>query len=124
MYLPLRLSAAILAGGLVGALARRSAGESTEAGSSRGLLFAAGLVTGEALMGILLAVPIALTRLWPTLGADPFQLFETPPLGGWPGLLVLAAGSVVLYPTARGRRHCLHAVGGRWALDSRSGSRW
>src|SRR2546422_3827231 len=53
MYLPLRLSAAILAGGLVGALARRSAGESTEAGSSRGLLFAAGLVTGEALMGIL-----------------------------------------------------------------------
>src|SRR2546427_244440 len=105
MYLPLRLSAAILAGGLVGALARRSAGEPTEAGSSRGLLFAAGLVTGEALMGILLAVPIALTALWPTLGADPFQLFETPPLGGWPGLLVLAAVAVLLHRTARARSH-------------------
>jgi len=105
MYLPLRLSAAILAGGLVGALARRSAGEPTEAGSSRGLLFAAGLVTGEALMGILLAVPIALTGLWPTLGADPFQLFETPPLGGWPGLLVLAAVAVLLHRTARARSH-------------------
>src|SRR5437879_1198796 len=103
MYLPLRLSAAILAGGLVGALARRRAGEPPEAGSSRGLLCAAGLVTGEALMGILLAVPIALTGLWPTLGADPFQLFETPPLGGWPGLLVLAAVAVLLHRTARVR---------------------
>ena len=103
MYLPLRLSAAILAGGLVGALARRTAGEPTEPGSSRGLLFAAGLVTGEALMGILLAVPIALSGLWPTLGADPFQLFEAPPLGGWPGLLVLAAVAVLLHRTARVR---------------------
>ena len=99
------LSAAILAGGLVGALARRGAGEPTETGSSRGLLFAAGLVTGEALMGILLAVPIALTGLWPTLGADPFQLFETPPLGGWPGLLVLAAVAVLLHRTARARSY-------------------
>src|SRR5881409_967926 len=105
MYLPLKLSAAILAGGLVGALARRGAGKPVEAGSSRGLLFAAGLVTGEALMGILLAVPIALTGLWPTLGADPFQLFETPPLGGWPGLLVLAAVAVLLHRTARTRSH-------------------
>src|SRR2546425_2962070 len=102
MYLPLRLSAAILAGGLVGALARRSAGEPREAGSSRGLLFAAGLVTGEALMGILLAVPIALTGLWPTLGGGPLQLFETPPLGGWPGLLVLAAGAVAVHRNGRG----------------------
>src|SRR5712691_9333566 len=105
MYLPLRLSAAILAGGLVGALARRSAAEPTEAGGSRGLLFAAGLVTGEALMGILLAVPIALTGLWPTLVADPFQLFETPPLGGWPGLVVLAAVAVLLHRTATARSH-------------------
>ena len=100
MYLPLKLSAAILVGGLVGALARRRADKPTEAGSSRGLLFAAGLVTGEALMGILLAVPIALSGLWPTLGADPFRLFETPPLGGWPGLVVLATVAVLLHRTA------------------------
>jgi putative OPT family oligopeptide transporter len=104
MYLPLKLSAAIVAGGLVGALARRRAGEPAAAGSSRGLLFAAGLVTGEALMGILLAVPIALSGLWPMLGGDPLQLFETPPLGGWPGLVVLAAVAVLLHHTATARR--------------------
>src|SRR5712691_5334331 len=101
MYLPLRLSAAILAGGLVGALARRSAGEPTEAGGSKGLLFAAGLVTGEALMGILLAVPIALSGFWPSIGADPFQLFAAPPLGGWPGLAVLTVVALLLYRTGR-----------------------
>ncbi|TLY22935.1 MAG: oligopeptide transporter, OPT family [Nitrospirae bacterium] len=105
MYLPLKLSAAILTGGLVGALAKRGAGKPTESGSARGLLFAAGLVTGEALMGILLAVPIALSGIWPTLGADPFQLFETPPLGGWPGLVVLAAVAVLLHRTATVRGH-------------------
>ena len=105
MYLPLKLSAAILTGGLVGALAKRGAGKPTEPGSARGLLFAAGLVTGEALMGILLAVPIALSGIWPTLGADPFQLFETPPLGGWPGLVVLAAVAVLLHRTATVRGH-------------------
>jgi putative OPT family oligopeptide transporter len=103
VYLPLKLSAVILAGGVVGALAKRRAGEPSAAGGSRGLLFAAGLVTGEALMGILLAVPIALSGLWPTLGADPFQLFETPPLGGWPGLVVLAAVAVLLHRTATAR---------------------
>jgi putative OPT family oligopeptide transporter len=103
MYLPLKLSAAILAGGLVAALARQRAGEPAVAGSSRGLLFAAGLVTGEALMGILLAVPIALSGLWPTLGTDPLQLFETPLLGGWPGLAVLAAVAVLLHRTATAR---------------------
>jgi uncharacterized oligopeptide transporter (OPT) family protein len=103
IYLPLKLSAAILAGGVVGALAKRRAGEPAAGGGSRGLLFAAGLVTGEALMGILLAVPIALSGLWPTLGADPFQLFETPPLGGWPGVVVLAAVAVLLHRTATAR---------------------
>jgi putative OPT family oligopeptide transporter len=100
IYLPLKLTAAILAGGLVGALAKRRADTPTESGSARGLLFAAGLVTGEALMGILLAVPIALSGLWPTLETDPFQLFETPPLGGWPGLVVLASVAVLLHRTA------------------------
>jgi putative OPT family oligopeptide transporter len=103
MYLPLKLSAAILVGGLVGSLAKRKAGEHAAGGGSRGLLFAAGLVTGEALMGILLAVPIALSGLWPALGADPFRLFETPPLGGWPGLVVLAAVAVLLHRTATAR---------------------
>jgi putative OPT family oligopeptide transporter len=101
IYLPLKLSAAILVGGLIGGLARRGKPDPAGEGARRGLLCAAGLVTGEALTGILLAVPIALSGIWPTLGTDPFKLFEAPPWGGWPGLAVLAAVAVWLYRTAR-----------------------
>ena len=68
--------------------------------SRRGLLFAAGLITGEALMGIMLAAPIALAALWPGLSPDPFTLFDSPPLGGWPGLLVVAMVGWILYTIA------------------------
>src|SRR5205823_3623463 len=105
IYLPLKLSAAILAGGIIAELANRRRSNSEESAGHGGLLFAAGLVTGEALMGVLLAVPIALSGIWPTLGADPFPLFETPPLGGWPGLVVLAAVAVLLHRTATVRGH-------------------
>jgi hypothetical protein len=64
-------------------------------------LVAAGLVTGEAIMGIVLAVPVALSSQWPSLGADPFQLYEIPPLGGWPGLTALAAIALFLYRKGR-----------------------
>lgn len=101
VYLPLKLSAAIFAGGVIAELAKRAAGWGDDP-SRRGLLFAAGLITGEALMGIMLAVPIALTALWPGLGADPFTLFDVPPFGGWPGLVLVALVSAALYRVAVG----------------------
>ncbi|TAJ07211.1 MAG: oligopeptide transporter, OPT family [Nitrospirae bacterium] len=103
IYLPLKLSAAILIGGLIAELAHRIAPQGKGSGNG-GLLFAAGLVTGEALMGILLALPIALSSLWPSLGADPFKLFATPPLGAWPGLLAVAGVGWMLYRTTTGSR--------------------
>ncbi len=51
-------------------------------------------------MGILLAIPIALGALWPGLSPDPFLLFEGPPLGGWPGLAIVALVGWLLYRTA------------------------
>ena len=96
IYLPLKLSAAVFAGGVIAELAKRAAGPGDDP-SRRGLLFAAGLITGEALTGIVLAFPIALTVLWPGLGADPFTLFDAPPFGGWPGLLILSLVGAVLY---------------------------
>jgi hypothetical protein len=63
---------------------------------------AAGLVTGEAIMGIVLAVPVALSSQWPSIRADPFQLYETPPLGGWPGLVALGAVAAILYRSSIG----------------------
>lgn len=105
IYLPLKLSAAIVAGGVVAALAERARGGSGggEDRARRGLLFSAGLITGESLMGILLALPVALGALWPGLGSDPFALFDHPPFDGWPGLLMMALVAGALYHTASGR---------------------
>jgi len=103
IYLPLKLSAAIVVGGVVAAFAKRQSGEKSEP-SRRGLLFAAGLITGEALMGIMLALPIALAALWPALGADPLTLYQSPPFGGWPGLVIMAMVGAALYRMASGRR--------------------
>jgi putative OPT family oligopeptide transporter len=96
IYLPLKLSATIFLGGVIAAVASRVAATPDER-SRRGLLFAAGLITGEALMGILLALPIALGAFWPGLNPDPFMLFEAPPLGGWPGLVIVALAGWSLY---------------------------
>jgi uncharacterized oligopeptide transporter (OPT) family protein len=98
IYLPLKLSAAIFVGGLIAALVQRNAASKDL--PRRGLLYAAGLITGEALMGVVLAIPIALSSLWPSMSADPFTLFETPPLGGWPGLIVVAGVAILLYRVA------------------------
>jgi putative OPT family oligopeptide transporter len=100
IYLPLKPSATIFLGGVIAALARRAASKADEP-SRRGLLFAAGLITGEALMGILLAVPIALGAFRPGLNPDPFMLFETPPIGGWPGLLIMAVVGWLVYQSAK-----------------------
>jgi hypothetical protein len=55
-------------------------------------------------MGIMLALPIALAALWPGLGADPFTLYQSPPFGGWPGLVIMAMVGAALYRMASGRR--------------------
>lgn len=101
IYLPLKLSAAIFVGGLISAIATRAAAGSDQSSKS-GLLFSAGLITGEALMGIMLAIPIALAVLWPEVSSDPFTVFASPPLGGWPGLLIVAMVGLVLYRIATG----------------------
>ena len=63
IYLPIELSVPIFIGGLVAHFASKAlAGASKEKKANagrRGLLFASGLITGEALVGILLAIPFA-----------------------------------------------------------------
>jgi len=61
MYLPLGLSVAILLGGLVALLSSRryrDAGERAEA-HEKGVLLSSGLIAGEAIAGVLIAVPKA-----------------------------------------------------------------
>ncbi|MFY4730646.1 OPT family oligopeptide transporter [Nitrospira sp. BLG_2] len=101
IYLPLKLSATIFLGGAIAAWATKRTSEGHEP-PQRGLLFAAGLITGEALMGIMLAVPIALAALWPGMNADPFTMFAVPPYGGWPGLAMMTVVGFALYRIGAG----------------------
>jgi len=109
-YLPFRLSVPILIGGclhtLVAHLRRRRAftKEQTEDSDQRGILFASGLITGEALMGILLACAIVLSGKMDLLAILSSEkkplpvLSET--LGSWPAMLLLAGVVLWLYKTA------------------------
>jgi putative OPT family oligopeptide transporter len=82
IYLPLGLSVPIFIGGLIAHLRRRTPGND-------GLLLASGLITGEALMGVLVAIVAAFVMKLPLLSG--FGL--APLLGG----LALLAVVVYLY---------------------------
>ncbi len=86
MYLPLQTTFAIFVGGVMRWIFERRAsrieGLSEEAryrGENTGTLIASGLIAGEALMGVLLALLVIVELSPPQLLADP---------RGWPGLLV------------------------------------
>lgn len=100
IYLPLKLSAAILVGGLIAEFSRRGSRNVKGTSDQRGLLFAAGLITGEALTGIVLALPVALSGVWPEMGADPLRVFDSPLFDAWPGVLMLILVGWLLYRAA------------------------
>jgi putative OPT family oligopeptide transporter len=95
IYLPLELAVPILAGGLIAHVAapRQRPGEARAGAGRNGLLFAAGLITGEALIGIFMAVPIVVASD-PNVIALPFDVPQIV------GLLVVAAVAAALYRTA------------------------
>lgn len=73
IYLPIELSVPIFIGGMIAHFGKR--GGSTDASRKKGLLLASGLITGEAIMGILVAIPIFVTAnkdWWPTLDGFSF----------------------------------------------------
>ncbi|MBO6575328.1 MAG: oligopeptide transporter, OPT family [Rhodothermales bacterium] len=95
IYLPIELTTPIFIGGVIAwaaARAIRNAGggkEATATGARQGLLFASGLITGEALVGILLAIPFAATQSTDVLAI---------PLGGMDWLpMVLGLGAFVCF---------------------------
>ncbi|HTL14896.1 MAG TPA: oligopeptide transporter, OPT family [Thermomonas sp.] len=101
IYLPLELMVPIFLGGLLAYLVEKRhgmAGSADEAARDRlhrpGTLFAAGLITGEALMGILIAIPIVATGR-PDVIALPASL----QFGKYLGLAVLALVAWLLYRT-------------------------
>ena len=95
VYLPLELSVPIFAGGLI-SLAIKAAGKvKEELAGGNGLLFASGLITGEALVGISMAVVIVIS------GKGDILAIADNPLGAWPGLILLGGIGYWLYSIAR-----------------------
>lgn len=95
IYLPFELSVPIFAGGIIAWLVKRVRREKDQTESNRGLLFASGLITGEALVGILMAIPIVVAG-----NRDVLAVIEEP-LGWWPGVVLLLGVIFLLYNVAR-----------------------
>ncbi|MEO6104427.1 MAG: oligopeptide transporter, OPT family, partial [Pseudoxanthomonas sp.] len=98
IYLPLELMVPIFLGGLISHFVQRKhkVSDDNEEEKDRihrpGTLFSAGLITGEALMGIAIAVPIVVSG-----SADVLALPEAWHFSQWIGLLVLAIVGWLLY---------------------------
>jgi len=101
-YLPFELSVPIFAGGVIHQLARmyhqrkRTDNEAVEESGKRGILLASGLITGEALTGIILAIPIVIS------GKENVLAVLEKPIGSWPGIILMVGVGYWLYRIARG----------------------
>jgi len=103
IYLPLELMVPIFLGGLLAHMIERfhKVSPDDEAGLDRvhrpGVLFSAGLITGEALMGIGIALPIVISQNADVL-ALPLDLGKA---AQWVGLVILAVVGWLLYRTGK-----------------------
>jgi len=98
IYLPLELSSAIFVGGIIAHFAQKAHAKRGADGAKslrHGMLFAAGLITGEALIGIFMAIPIVKSG-----NPDVFALSESMQFGGGVGLIIIAVVAAWLYRVA------------------------
>ena len=97
LYLPFELAVPILAGGLIAAATGNGSGAEgqLEPQRARGTLMAAGLITGEAVAGVLAAIPIAVS------GNRDILAISDAPYGALPGLLILAGVAALLTRAAK-----------------------
>jgi putative OPT family oligopeptide transporter len=108
IYLPLELSVPIFIGGLLAwacertlkANGRVTTPEDAERRARKGMLFAAGVITGEALMGIVIAIPIVLAGRADVLALPAAYRIGAMAPGEWVGIAVLALLAYWLYRTA------------------------
>ncbi len=105
LYLPFELDSAIMLGGIISwfisIYQNKRKSEKTDFAAAvqtsnrTGLLIASGLITGEALVGIFLAIPVAIYG-----SSDVMALFEDPPFGSLPGLIVVLGICYWVYKTS------------------------
>ena len=90
IYLPITLTVPIFIGGMINHLGKKAGG--SEQSDKKGLLMSSGFITGEALMGILVAVPIFLSgnkNWWPQVNGF-----------SWIGIILFIGIIVWLYKAA------------------------
>jgi len=107
IYLPFELSVAIFLGGLIAWAVKRhqtktaaaapverreSLKVAAETGDRHGLLFAAGAITGEALVGILLAIPIVVAS-----DANVLAFWGDHTDASYPGIILLSVVIFMIY---------------------------
>ncbi len=118
-YLPFSQSVTIFIGGAIATIVKRAlvrlraSKEAQEDSEQRSVLFASGLITGEALMGIIVAIPVVLmksrglelplTSLWQQKAASFLPTLRTwiGTSGAWIGLIVLLAIALWAYRASR-----------------------
>jgi hypothetical protein len=105
IYLPLETMVPIFLGGLLNHLVTRSFGpglseDEVEKRNRGGTLFAAGLITGEALLGIIIGAAIYKTDN-PEVLALPQSLQVGGAAGEWVGLLVLGVVAYWMYSVGK-----------------------
>lgn len=114
IYLPLEVAVPIFVGGLIAFLVGRrirkkhadsqAIDEIAAASERRGVLFASGLITGEALLGILLAIPFAIYESAQVMAVDPESFGISPAafeqMADVLGVAAFAFFSLWLYRTA------------------------
>jgi putative OPT family oligopeptide transporter len=121
-YLPFSQSVAIFIGGVIATLVKRvlvrlrASKETQEQSEQRSVLFASGLITGEALMGIIVAIPVVLmknkglelplTSLWQQKAPAFFPWLHAgiDAIGAWIGLFILLLIALWAYAVSRPSR--------------------
>lgn len=98
LYLPVHLSTPMMAGGLIRWYVERKKRQ-----TGKGILYASGLIAGEGLVGILLAV-FAIIPAGNGTVADRFNLSGKLALGNWGALIVFVLFSVLFLYVAAGKK--------------------
>lgn len=101
LYLPIHLSTPMMVGGLIRWYFERK--KENKEGIDRGVLYASGLIAGEGLVGILLAVFAVIPMGEKSLGAFIGELLPFD-LGNWGGLIVFALLAATLVYVIVGKK--------------------
>lgn len=108
LYLPIHLSTPMMVGGAIRwyfekKRSKNEADKGNKDGIERGILYSSGLIAGEGIVGILLAVFAIIRINGETLG-DIINLSGKLSLGNWGGLLAFALLAVTLIKAVSGRK--------------------